>query len=101
MLMWYLVFLQWLETVVMSWLIRIYSGGFSKTVALSDEVRNAINKFKQKLSHFLYETYTRIRIDHLFNIIIGTYVTFIYIYLQKHVFACYTFLQNIPSRNPR
>ncbi|XP_020294195.1 anaphase-promoting complex subunit 2 isoform X2 [Pseudomyrmex gracilis] len=61
---------NWLETVVMNWLIRIYSGGFSKTVGLSDEVCNAINKFKQKLSHFLYETYTKIRIDHLFNIII-------------------------------
>lgn len=57
----------------MNWLIRVYSGGFSKTVALSDDVRNAINKFKQKLSHFLYETYTNIRIDHLFNIIIGIY----------------------------
>ncbi|KAL0103028.1 hypothetical protein PUN28_018377 [Cardiocondyla obscurior] len=61
---------NWLETVVMNWLIRVYSGGFSKTVTLSDEVRQAINKFKQKLSHFLYETYTNIRIDHLFNIII-------------------------------
>lgn len=57
----------------MNWLIRVYSGGFSKIVALSDEVRNAINKFKQKLSHFLYETYTNIRIDHLFNIIIGIF----------------------------
>lgn len=56
----------------MSWLIRIYSGGFSKTVTLSDEVRNAINTFKRKLSHYLYETYTRIRTDHLFSIIIGT-----------------------------
>lgn len=65
------VILQWLETVVMSWLIRIYSGGFSKTVALSDEVRNAINTFKRKLSHFLYETYIKIRVDHLFSIIIG------------------------------
>lgn len=55
----------------MNWLIRVYSGGFSKTVALSDKVRDAINKFKHKLSHFLYETYTNIRIDHLFNIIIG------------------------------
>lgn len=61
---------NWLETVVMNWLIRVYSGGFSKTVALSDEIRDAINKFKHKLSHFLYETYTNIRIDHLFNIII-------------------------------
>lgn len=81
-------FLQWLETVVMSWLIRIYSGGFSKTVALSDEIRNAINKFKQKLSHFLYETYTKIRINHLFNIIIGTYATYIYVYtfIQKYIY---------------
>lgn len=68
----YFIF-QWLETVVMSWLIRIYSGGFSKTVTLSDDIRNAINTFKRKLSHFLYETYTKIRIDHLFSIIIGAY----------------------------
>lgn len=71
----------------MNWLIRVYSGGFSKTVALSDEVRDAINKFKHKLSHFLYETYTNIRIDHLFNIIIGTHFVYVfiktyYIYLQ-------------------
>lgn len=65
----------------MNWLIRIYSGGSSKMVALSDEVRNAINKFKQKLSHFLYETYTRMRIDQLFNIIIGIHVVFIKIIL--------------------
>lgn len=68
----------------MNWLIRVYSGGFSKTVALSDEVRNAINKFKQKLSHFLYETYTNIRIDHLFNIIIGTFS----LYIHKDSLIC-------------
>lgn len=62
---------QWLETVVLSWLTRIYSGGSSKTEALTEKIRNAILKFKKKLSHFLYETYTRIRIDQLFNIIIG------------------------------
>ncbi|XP_024894051.1 anaphase-promoting complex subunit 2 [Temnothorax curvispinosus] len=61
---------NWLETVVMKWLIRVYSGGFSNTEVLGDEIRDAINKFKQKLSHYLYETYTNIRIDHLFNIII-------------------------------
>lgn len=55
----------------MSWLIRVYSGGFSKTASLSDETRNTIEKFKQKLSHFLYETYTRFRIEQLFDIIIG------------------------------
>lgn len=61
---------NWLETVVMSWLIRIYSGGFSKITFLSDQTRTAIDKFKQKLSHFLYETYTRFRIEQLFDIII-------------------------------
>lgn len=55
----------------MSWLIRIYSGGFSKVVSLTNQTRNAIDKFKQKLSHFLYETYTRFRIEQLFDIIIG------------------------------
>lgn len=55
----------------MSWLIRIYSGGFSKIVSLTDQTRNAIDKFKQKLSHFLYETYTKFRIEQLFDIIIG------------------------------
>lgn len=76
----------------MNWLIRVYSGGFSKTVALSDEVRDAINKFKQKLSHFLYETYTNIRIDHLFNIIIGTFS----LYIHKdslHLFTIYTIMR--------
>ncbi|XP_066583014.1 anaphase-promoting complex subunit 2 isoform X1 [Prorops nasuta] len=61
---------NWLETVVMSWLIRIYSGGFSKSVVLSGKIRDAINKFKQKLSHFLYEIYTKNRIEQLFKIII-------------------------------
>ncbi|XP_015433564.1 PREDICTED: anaphase-promoting complex subunit 2 [Dufourea novaeangliae] len=61
---------NWLETVVMSWLIRVYSGGFSKIISLSEQTRNAIDKFKQKLSHFLYETYTRFRIEQLFDIII-------------------------------
>lgn len=55
----------------MSWLRRIYSGGSSKFVALEDNIRGAVDKFKKKLTHYLYEMYTRIRIDQLFNIIIG------------------------------
>lgn len=61
---------NWLETVVLSWLTRIYSGGSSKSMSLNESVRATILKFKQKLSHYLYETYTKIRIDQLFNIII-------------------------------
>lgn len=61
---------KWLDTVVMNWLIRIYSGGSSRSLSLDHKVRNTINTFKQKLSYFLYETYTRVRIDQLFNIVI-------------------------------
>lgn len=61
---------QWLETVVLSWLTRIFSGGSSKSVSLDPKIRDAIFKFKRKLSYYLYETYTNIRISQLFNIII-------------------------------
>lgn len=61
---------NWLETVVVNWLTRIYSGGSSKSMSLDFKIQNAINTFKQKLCYFLYETYTRIRIDQLFNIVI-------------------------------
>lgn len=99
---------QWLETVVMSWLIRIYSGGFSKIVSLSDQTRNAIDKFKQKLSQFLYETYTRFRIEQLFDIIIGIplyviykiNVSIVFIFLPIiHIF--FSTFKNILILNPR
>lgn len=61
---------NWLETVVMNWLIRIYSGGSSRSLSIDPKVRTAINIFKQKLVYFLYETYTRVRVDQLFNIVI-------------------------------
>ncbi|XP_011309076.1 anaphase-promoting complex subunit 2 [Fopius arisanus] len=60
----------WLETVVLSWLTRIFSGGSSKSVSLDSKIKDAIFKFKRKLSYYLYETYTNIRISQLFNIII-------------------------------
>lgn len=61
-------FFQWLKTVVVGWLSHIY-GGNSSVVA--ENSQKTINKFEQKLSHLLYETYTRTRIEQLFNIIIG------------------------------
>ncbi|XP_058810288.1 anaphase-promoting complex subunit 2 [Phymastichus coffea] len=61
---------NWLEGVVMNWLVRIYSGGSSRSLALDYKVRNAVNSFKHKLGYFLYETYTRVRIEQLFNIVI-------------------------------
>ncbi|XP_067004982.2 anaphase-promoting complex subunit 2 [Anabrus simplex] len=56
---------SWLETVVMKWLTRVYKSG---SVDNSNEAH--VRKFTYKLYHFLYETYTRTRIEQLFNIII-------------------------------
>lgn len=63
----YISYLEnWLQDVVMGWLSRIYSSSESN----KPEVEASLNKFKQKLKHLLFETYTRTRIDQLFNIII-------------------------------
>lgn len=61
---------NWLDTTVMSWLTRIYCGGASKPPPDDKNIQNAISKFKQKLSYSLYHTYTKMRIDQLFNIIV-------------------------------
>lgn len=61
---------NWLDTTVMSWLTRIYCAGSSKPPPDDKNIQNAISKFKQKLSYYLYHSYTRLRIDQLFNIII-------------------------------
>ncbi|XP_059053412.1 anaphase-promoting complex subunit 2 [Achroia grisella] len=61
---------NWLDTTVMSWLTRIYCAGSSKPPPDDKNIQNAIAKFKQKLSHYLYHSYGKLRIDQLFNIII-------------------------------
>lgn len=61
---------DWLETTVVSWLTRIYCAGSSKPPADDMYVQNAISKFRQKLSYFMHHSYTILRIDQLFNIII-------------------------------
>ncbi|GLV33864.1 morula [Carabus blaptoides fortunei] len=55
---------KWLNTVVMIWLNRIYC------VDADDKLDDSMTKFQQKLTYFLNETYTRTRINQLFNIII-------------------------------
>lgn len=61
---------NWLDTTVMSWLTRIYCAGSSKPPSDDKHVMSAISKFKQKLCYYLYHSYTKLRIDQLFNIII-------------------------------
>jgi hypothetical protein len=64
----------------MGWLIHVYSGNAAST-------QSSIKRFHQKISHFLYETYTRTRIEQLFNIIIGEFMLYIYIYIYITVKA--------------
>lgn len=52
----------------MGWLTKVFNGDLNVTNLKNKET---LRKFKHKLSHFLYETYTCTRIDQLFNIIIG------------------------------
>ncbi|XP_041969112.1 anaphase-promoting complex subunit 2 [Aricia agestis] len=61
---------DWLETTVMSWLTRIYCAGKSEPPPDDRHTQNAIHKFKQKLSYYLYHCYTKLRIDQLFSIIV-------------------------------
>ncbi|XP_073975061.1 anaphase promoting complex subunit morula isoform X2 [Rhodnius prolixus] len=56
---------SWLDSVVVGWLTRLYSSGPE-----CPTTKEKLNTFKHKLHHLLYETYTRTRIDQLFNIII-------------------------------
>ncbi|RZC36665.1 anaphase-promoting complex subunit 2 [Asbolus verrucosus] len=55
---------KWLQSVVISWLKTIY---FNDMMSTSEFF---FNEFDKKLKNYLYNTYTKIRIDQLFNIII-------------------------------
>lgn len=52
---------KWLEGVIMNWLKKIYTCEYSS---------EAINKFHKKLINYMYEIYTKVRINQLFGIII-------------------------------
>ena len=54
---------DWLDNVVMKWVRILYPA--SPTTGL-----DFLTSFRQRLCHYLYETYTLTRIDQLFNIII-------------------------------
>jgi hypothetical protein len=56
----------------MGWLRKVYGNHPAATNDLELQVS------KQKLLHFLYETYTKTRVDEFFNIIIGKFLNKIY-----------------------
>lgn len=53
----------------MPWLTKIFC--VDSGVQTTPQTKESMNMFQQKLSYFLYETYTKTRINQLFNIIIG------------------------------
>ena len=57
--------------MIISWLKKIYY------YDCANRSERFINEFDQKLISYLYNAYTKIRIDQLFNIIIGTFVVLI------------------------
>lgn len=62
---------QWLDTVVLNWLTRIYNQGSLKIDAHNARVKDVLKEFRVKLEYYLYETYAHIIIDQFFTVIIG------------------------------
>ncbi|XP_050425867.1 anaphase-promoting complex subunit 2 [Adelges cooleyi] len=58
---------KWIDTVVYDWMRHIYKPKCSNVVIIDDK---SLEVFMRKLKHLLYESYTKTRIDQLFNIII-------------------------------
>uniref|UniRef100_A0A1Y1LHN2 Uncharacterized protein n=1 Tax=Photinus pyralis TaxID=7054 RepID=A0A1Y1LHN2_PHOPY len=54
---------KWLDQFIINWLRKVY--GCDGSSELQEQ------EYKQKLTNLLYETYTKVRINQLFNIIIG------------------------------
>ncbi|CAH1101110.1 unnamed protein product [Psylliodes chrysocephalus] len=55
---------KWLQDIVLNWLRNIYCYDNSTSI------EESMGTFEKKLINFLYNSYTKIRIDQLFNIII-------------------------------
>lgn len=66
--------LQWLDTIVLNWLTRIYNQGSLKIDPHNFKIRKVLREFRIKLEYYLYDTYAHIIIEQFFNIIIGEFV---------------------------
>lgn len=62
--------MQWLDSVVLNWLTRIYNQGSLKIEAQNARVKDVLKEFRIKLEYYLYETYAHIIIDQFFTVII-------------------------------
>lgn len=81
------LFVQWIKDVVLVWLTRIYKIGKIHSKRREIVLDKAVATFKDKLLHIVYETYGRLLIDQLFNIIIGAHgVTFLVVLILNPCF---------------
>ncbi|XP_014681229.1 PREDICTED: anaphase-promoting complex subunit 2-like isoform X2 [Priapulus caudatus] len=60
----------WLETKVVGWLSEVYRGSEGCERYNDPNTATSVEAYKSRLYYLLYETYTVVRIDQLFNIII-------------------------------
>lgn len=62
---------QWLDTIVLNWLTRIFNQGTLKVSSNDSHITTIIADFKVKLGYYLVETYANTIIEQFFNIIVG------------------------------
>lgn len=62
--------LQWLNSVVLNWLTRIYNRGSLSVTETDEKITLAVKNFQIKLNFYLYEVYANTIIDQFFNIIV-------------------------------
>lgn len=62
---------QWLDTIVLNWLTRIYNQGSSRLDQSRPKAYDVLKDFRVKLEYYLYQTYADNIIEQFFNIIIG------------------------------
>lgn len=67
--------LQWLNTIVLNWLTRIFNQGSLKIDAENSKILKVLHDFRIKLEYFLFDTYAHIVIEQFFDIIIGEHQT--------------------------
>lgn len=71
--------LQWLNTIVLNWLTRIFNQGSLKIDADNSKILKVVHDFRIKLEYFLFDTYAHIIIEQFFDIIIGENQTFAFV----------------------
>lgn len=75
------ILLQWVENVVVGWLELVYCGSRGQLSSADAAIQTMVsNNLNQTYMTALYHTYTTTRIDQLFNIVIGKWIYWSFLY---------------------